>query len=134
MKSLFAAALLILPLFPGYLGNHYSPPAVLSDIVKIPEPAYTYRAVVVRVIDGDTVVLDIDLGFDTWLHNKHIRLLGVDAPEIRGAERAEGLKWKARLEAQLPTGAEVILQSTKDKSDKYGRYLGTLWSQDLKVN
>lgn len=50
-----------------------------------------------RVIDGDTVVLDIDLGFDTWLRNQTIRLYGLNTPEITGEEKPEGLKSKAWL-------------------------------------
>lgn len=97
-------------------------------------PAYTYRANIVRIIDGDTAVVDIDLGFNTWILKQHIRLRDVQAPEIRGAEREEGLKWKAKLEKLLPAGIEIILESFKDKSDKYGRWVGNLWCGDHCVN
>ena len=97
-------------------------------------PQFTYRAIVVRVIDGDTVVLDIDLGFGVWLHKQSIRLLGVNAPEIRGEEREEGLKWKAKLESLIPVGTEIILESFRDKSDKYGRWLGNLWLGERLLN
>lgn len=50
-------------------------------------PLYTYQAVLVRVIDGDTVVLDVDFGFDTW-----IRIHGVDVPEVVGESKIDGLR------------------------------------------
>ena len=48
------------------------------------EPAYLYRAEVIRGVDDDTIDVDIDLGFYTWINNQRIRLVSVDAPEPRG--------------------------------------------------
>ena len=48
---------------------------------------YTYKARCVSVYDGDSITLDIDLGFNHWMLNQKIRLLGIDTPEIRGPER-----------------------------------------------
>lgn len=90
------------------------------------ESFYIYRAKVRRVVDGDTVELDIDLGFGSWLHARPIRMLGVLAPETRGPERPAGLLAKAELERLLPVGEEVVLRSFKDGKDKYGRYLGDI--------
>jgi endonuclease YncB( thermonuclease family) len=50
---------------------------------------YEYKATVVKVVDGDTVDVDIDLGFDTWLHNQRIRLYGIDTPECRTRNKQE---------------------------------------------
>jgi micrococcal nuclease len=61
---------------------------------------YHYKAKLVRVIDGDTIDVDIDLGFDVWLKRQRIRLAGIDAPESRTRNKAEkvlGLAAKARL-------------------------------------
>ena len=61
---------------------------------------YQYKAVLVRVIDGDTIDVDIDLGFDVWLKKQRVRLAGIDAPESRTRNKAEkvlGLAAKARL-------------------------------------
>jgi len=99
-----------------------------------PEPNYVYWATVVRVLDGGTVLLNIDLGFDTWAHNQAIPLLDVKAPKITGETKEEGLNWKSKLEKLLPSGTEVILQSTKDKSGKAEGYFGVLWVDDVNVN
>lgn len=94
---------------------------------------FIYKAICVSVYDGDSVTLDIDLGFNTWMRNQKIRLLGVDAPEIRGDERAEGLVAAEKLRS-LIAGKSIILHSYRDKSGKYGRWLGTLFLEDLNVN
>jgi micrococcal nuclease len=86
---------------------------------------YLYRALVTDVYDGDTVTLDIDLGFWTTLHNQKIRLYGINAPELKGNSRELGLVSKKWLERTL-LGKHVILESIKDKSEKYGRILGIL--------
>ena len=94
---------------------------------------YTYKATVVEITDGDTVKVNIDLGFGVFKMNEPIRLNRVYAPEVRGDEKELGLKVKAFLERELLTGG-VRLQSIKDKKDKYGRYLGELWIGDKNIN
>lgn len=95
--------------------------------------SYTYEAELVRVIDGDTVVLDIDLGFETWLRNQTIRLYGLNTPEITGEEKPEGLKVKAWMEERL-AGREIVLQSIQDKNDSFGRWLGIIFADGENVN
>lgn len=99
-----------------------------SDLNAQPAgPAFTYRAIVTSIYDGDTMTVDIDLGFHSWMRSQKIRLYGVDTPEIRGEERPEGLKVKAELLKICLPGTHIILQSLKDKSGKYGRWLGIVW-------
>lgn len=87
---------------------------------------YWYKAIVVGVYDGDTLTLDLDLGFDIWHRNMRVRLLGIDTPELRGVERAEGLRVRDHVRELLPAGTRVVVQSFKDRTGKYGRYLVTL--------
>ena len=95
---------------------------------------------VVRVVDGDTVDLMINLGFELFT-KKRVRLYGIDAPETRTRdliEKKAGLKTKERL-LQLILGHEVDLDRARvdlesHDWDKYGRVLGTLWVGDLNVN
>ena len=56
---------------------------------------YTYRAEIVRVVDGDTVDINIDLGFGVWLNDERVRLAGVDTPESRTSDKVEKLFGKA---------------------------------------
>jgi len=86
---------------------------------------YEYKATIIKVVDGDTVDVDIDLGFDTWLHNQRIRLYGVDTPECRQrdkARKAHGLLAKAYVQKALIVGRTYAL-TTKEKG-KFGRFLG----------
>ena len=52
---------------------------------------YTYRCKILRVVDGDTVDVDIDLGFGVWLHRERVRIAGIDTPESRTKDRVEKL-------------------------------------------
>ena len=84
---------------------------------------YTYKAKVGRVIDGDTVVLEIDLGFNIF-HLMSCRLLGVNAPELNAKD--EETKFYAVISKEflmllLPVGKIVTIESKK--LDKYGRAL-----------
>lgn len=90
---------------------------------------YTYKAYVAKVYDGDTCTVDIDLGLHTWIHGEKIRLSRIDAPEIRGPEREQGLKSREYL-SRLILCRNIILQTSKDEKEKYGRYLGEIWVQD----
>lgn len=88
-----------------------------------------YECVIERVIDGDTVVVDIDLGFDVWLKREAIRLSGIDAPEVRTKdldEKKRGLAAKEFLENLLPPGSKQVLISESFNRGKYGRIVGDL--------
>ena len=85
-----------------------------------------YRATVTRIIDGDTIEVDIDLGFKTTLKKERIRLLGIDTPELRSrdeSERARAKLAKEYVESVIPVGTEVRITTRKDEKGKYGRYL-----------
>ena len=80
-----------------------------------------------RIIDGDTIDVEIDLGFGITLSHR-VRLKDIDAAETRTKdlkEKAEGLMAKEWLEKELSKPGEWIIETTKD--DKYGRILGTLY-------
>ena len=87
----------------------------------------TYPAVVERVIDGDTYVLNIELGFGLT-KNCRVRLLGVNTPEVRGSERIMGEASKAFVESLI--GGEKVLFNSSDKTDSFGRWLGTIEVDD----
>ena len=88
---------------------------------------YEYSCRIVRVVDGDTVDIDIDLGFDVWLKKQRIRLYGVDTPESRSRDLEEkkyGLAAKAFVEKHLPVGSTQPLRTKLDGRGKFGRILG----------
>ena len=83
---------------------------------------YEYRAYVRKVYDGDTITVDIDLGFDVVLKNQKIRLVKINAPEVRGTERPEGLKVRDIVRSRI-SNKWVIIKTSQDKKGKYGRWL-----------
>ena len=91
---------------------------------------WTYRCKVLKVVDGDTVDVDIDLGFGIWQKNERVRIMGIDTPESRTRDKIEkkfGLAAKNKLKSLL--GKTAVLQTTinkkgEDMKGKFGRVLG----------
>jgi len=92
---------------------------------------YEYEAIVTSVYDGDTITIDIDLGFDVILKKQKIRLLGINTPEVRGSEREKGLVSRDALREKI-LGEQVIIKT--EKRGKYGRWLGTIYIERTNVN
>jgi micrococcal nuclease len=92
---------------------------------------YEYRVKkVTGVVDGDTIDVDIDLGFNVSF-SQRVRLAGIDTPESRTTDKAEkalGLEAKEYLKSKLKDAKEVVIKTEKpDSSEKYGRILGWLY-------
>lgn len=91
---------------------------------------YEYNAQIKRVIDGDTIVVDIDLGFDVVLKDQSVRLKGVDAPESRTRDAAEkifgNLAKEYVLDFCFQCNGKIIVQTELDETGKFGRILGTI--------
>lgn len=101
---------------------------------------YVYRIKSVgRVVDGDTIDADIDLGFDISL-TKRIRLAGIDTPESRTRDLAEkelGLDAKNWLKHRLHDAEDIIIRTQlPDSTEKYGRIIGKLYinGEDISLN
>ena len=96
---------------------------------EIGEFLYEYRVNILRVVDGDTVDVDIDLGFGVWMHKERVRLYGIDTPESRTRDLEEkkyGLAAKMFLTKWTNSG-DLTLKTFKDGKGKYGRILGEIW-------
>ena len=99
---------------------------------------YEYRCRVIRVIDGDTVDVDIDLGFDIVLRDERVRIMGIDTPESRTRDKVEkkfGLASKARLKELIGGKSGPILKTQinkkgEDMRGKFGRILGDFVTDD----
>ena len=98
---------------------------------------YEYKCKVTRVVDGDTVDIDIDLGFGVWLHKERVRIYGIDTPESRTRDKIEkrfGLLAKEFVE-QFVKGSSVILRTQKyDAKGKFGRILGDIIVDDKSLS
>ena len=98
---------------------------------------YEYRCKVVHIVDGDTVDVDIDLGFGVWMKKQRIRLYGIDTPESRTRDLEEkkyGLMAKQFVLDHLPIGSTQTLRTRKDGVGKYGRILGEFVVGDTTLN
>jgi micrococcal nuclease len=102
---------------------------------------YEYKCKILRVVDGDTVDVDIDLGFGVWMHKERVRMMGIDTPESRTRDKVEkafGLASKDRLKELLPIGSIGVLKteidrSGEDKKGKFGRILGDFIIEDKRA-
>ena len=87
---------------------------------------HEYKVNIVKVVDGDTVDVDIDLGFGMWLRNERVRVMGIDTPESRTSDKIEkifGLAAKARLSSLLGTEAILHTQVSKKGEDMKGKLI-----------
>jgi micrococcal nuclease len=101
---------------------------------------YQYKCKINKVLDGDTVDIDLDLGFNIVLANQRVRMAGVDTPESRTTNKEEkprGLLSKKKLAEKLPIGSWQIIETQRsdNNDDKFGRILGVFILEDgTKVN
>lgn len=111
-------------------------PSLAQDMPPPDCGLYLYRANIVRVIDGDTVVANIDLGFDVWLHNEHLRLVGIDTPENR---TDAGKRVTEDVRAMIEGRTVYVCTVKKKRSDaeatgSFGRYLTVVWVAGINLN
>jgi micrococcal nuclease len=96
-----------------------------------------YVKKVTKVVDGDTIDVDIDLGFDISFSSR-VRLAGIDTPESRTTDKMEkalGLESKEYLKKAIDASKTVVIKTEKmDSSEKYGRILGWLFLDGSKVS
>jgi len=95
-----------------------------------------YDVVLLKCVDGDTVDVDIDLGFGIWLKDERVRIMGIDTPESRTSDKVEklfGTAAKNRLKELLKDGGKLITtedKSGEDMKGKFGRILGDFRAPD----
>ena len=109
----------------------------MDNRLAIPPSAaarYVYAVQLVRVIDGDTVVLDIDLGCEMWLRGQHCRLIGINAPEPHTSTREVGRAAARRLVELLADPQQMLVRTHYDRRGSFRRLLVELWADDIHVN
>lgn len=98
---------------------------------------FLYPAEVEQVIDGDTIVVDLQLGLGVVLDDQYTRLYGINAWEIKGEEREKGLLAKEYLERRLQEGKveiEIRPEWGRNSKGKYGRWLGIIYVDGVNIN
>jgi micrococcal nuclease len=91
---------------------------------------YKYKATVQRVVDGDTIDFLVGLGFRIN-YDVRVRLIGINAPERNALGGSEATDY---LKAKLPIGKEVFIETFKNPTDKYGRWLATIYLDEVNLN
>lgn len=94
-------------------------------------PSYDYQARILKVVDGDTCDVIVDLGFRIFMEQR-LRLFGVNAPEMSSADH-RGIAARDWLSAELPLGSSVTIRTAKPR-DKYGRWLATVFVNEANIN
>ena len=94
---------------------------------------YHYKMRVTKVVDGDTVYGDVDLGFNIGSRRMAFRFAGINTPETRGETRTAGLASKKYVE-DLILNKDVVILTKKDSKEKYGRYLAEIFYLDSTNN
>ncbi len=100
---------------------------------------YQYLAIIRKVIDGDTLEIDIDLGLSVWVQKEKVRLYGINTPEVYGVKKGtpeweEGNKASEFVKSVLKENDEIRIETIKDKKEKYGRYLAIVYVRiDLNI-
>jgi len=92
---------------------------------------YEYSAYVTGVYDGDSITVDIDLGFGVVLKKQKLRLLNIDTPEMRGIEKHKGTIVRDWVRDKI-LNENIVVRTHKDKKGKYGRWLAEVYYQDDK--
>ena len=90
---------------------------------------YEYKCKLVKVVHGDTIDVDIDLGFGVWMRNQRIRLYGIDTPESRTSDKVEKVYGNAAKDflVKWTNAGDLTLKTFKDDKGKFGRILGEIW-------
>jgi len=114
---------------------------IIIILLLLPSPAFAlgflYPAKIERVIDGDTIVVDLYLGLGVVLDDQYIRFYGIDAWETRGEERPKGLLAKEYVIRRLGEGKleiEIRPEWGSHGRGKYGRWLGVLYIDGVNIN
>ena len=98
---------------------------------------YEYSCTVDRVVDGDTIDVILDLGFDI-LYRSRVRLYGIDTPESRTRDKDEKVRGKmasAYLKKAIDSGKKVVIETKlKDSKGKFGRVLGNVMVDGININ
>ena len=131
MRIISAAAVATALLLPGV--------AIAQTSTPIDEHSlYIYRANVADVYDGDSITVDLDLGFYVWLHKQEFRLYGINAPEVTGSEKIAGERAREFLRNKI-LGKQVIIQSIvnpkkEEHKEKTGEFFAIVWLDGVNLN
>lgn len=107
---------------------------LLLTAEEAPEPNYVFRAELVRVIDGNNVAMNIDLGFGVWVHNQSLTLLDAEKTGADEGAKAKNQARAGKLRELLTESTDIIVKTVRDKDAKPPRYLAVIWADGTNIN
>lgn len=99
-----------------------------------PEPNYVFWGELVRIVDGNTVAMNLDLGFGVWVHNQDITLLEVDPSGPDEATKAKDIQRVAKMRELMQESTDIVVKTVRDREANPPRYLATIWADGINVN
>ncbi len=108
------------------------PPVLRAE--DAPEPNYVFWAKFVRIVDGNTVAMDLDLGFGVWVHNQSVALLDAGGAEQDEEARSKDNARIAKLRELFKDGTDFVVRTVKDRDAKPPRYLAEIWIDGESLN
>ena len=111
-------------------------PMLKITAIVLGRDMHEYKCTMLRVVDGDTVDVDIDLGFGIWMRKQRIRMYGIDTPESRTRDLEEKKYGPAAKDflVKWTNAGGLVLKTHKDNKGKFGRILGELWYGEVNIN
>ncbi len=107
-------------------------PALRSE--DAPEPGYVFWAKFVRIVDGDTVAMDLDLGFGVWVHNQSLVLLDAGGADRDAEARSKDNARIAKLRELVEDGTDFVVRTTRDRDAQPPRYFAEIWIDGESLN
>ncbi len=98
------------------------------------EPNYVFRAELVRIVDGNTVSMNLDLGFGVWIHKQNLTLFDEDKGGPDEASKAKNGQRVAKMRELLQGSTDIVIKTVRDKDASPPRYFATIWADGVKVN
>lgn len=100
-----------------------------------PEPNYVFRAQLVRIIDGNHVAMNIDLGFGVWVHNQTLTLLNAGGTGVEEAAKEKSPERIAKIrEILTPDSPDIVIRTVRDRDAKPPRYFAEIWVEGVNLN
>lgn len=119
-------------LFYFFLCSLLIPSLLLAE--DPPEPNYVFWAELVRIVNGNTVSMNLDLGFGVWVHKQTLTLLDADNTGPDEATKAKNMQRVAKMRELLQESSDIVVKTIRDKDAIPPRYFATIWADGVNVN
>jgi len=99
-----------------------------------PEPNYVFWAELVRIVDGNTVSMNVDLGFGVWMHKQNLTLFDADKIGPDESAKVKNMQRVAKMRELLQDSTDIVVKTIRDKDATPPRYFATIWADGVNVN